>query len=150
MTYDTDPKGSNHTPAEHAVHLHDIVVVGRSSSGQYQPLDVQLCYDTRNPFEIKASFSAIASGKQEWLFSRELLLHGLLVSAGEGDVQIRPCAEGLTAWIDLKSSDDSGSYLANAKDLSGFLDCAYNIIAPGEETSWIDYDLALHRLLSGA
>lgn len=54
------------------------------------PVQVELRYDTRDPFAVVAAFRAGRVGWVEWTFSRDLLADGLLTETGEGDVRIRP------------------------------------------------------------
>src|SRR6266511_226498 len=57
------------------------------------PVQVELRYDTRDPYAVIAAFRTGRAGWVEWVFARDLLADGLLADAGDGDVRIRPSVE---------------------------------------------------------
>jgi hypothetical protein len=54
------------------------------------PVQVEMRYDTRDPYAVQAAFRTGRAGWVEWVFSRDLLTEGLITAAGAGDVRIRP------------------------------------------------------------
>jgi hypothetical protein len=113
------------------------------------PVQVELRYDTRDPFAVVAAFRAGRVGWVEWTFSRDLLADGLLTETGEGDVRIRP-ANGDPEVVVMELSSPSGHALfeAGAQRLAEFLDTTYDIVLPGHETLWTNVDDALGQLIA--
>jgi len=111
------------------------------------PVQVELRYDTRDPFAVVAAFRTGSVRWVEWTFSRDLLADGLLTETGEGDVRIRP-ATGNPEVVVVELSSPSGHALfeAGAQRLADFLDTTYDIVLPGHETVWIDLGEALNPL----
>ncbi|MFC9251867.1 SsgA family sporulation/cell division regulator [Amycolatopsis thailandensis] len=136
-------------PIEHVVHSHHLTFVQESAFSSDIPVDVELRYDTRDPFAVTARFGR-QPGETIWLFSRELLAEGLIEPAGEADVRIGPCTRTLL-WvkIELRAPSGEASFVVRSDELSDFLDCTYAMVPPGEEQLWIDFDFELHRLVSG-
>ncbi len=113
------------------------------------PVQVELRYDTRDPYAVVAAFRTGRVGWVEWVFSRDLLADGLLARAGEGDVRIQP-GSGNPEIVVLELSSPSGHavFEANAQRLAEFLDASYDIILPGNETLWMNVDDALDQMIS--
>ena len=71
------------------------------------PVQVEMRYDTRDPYAVQAAFRTGRAGWVEWVFSRDLLTEGLLAPAGAGDVRIRP-AEHDAESVEIELSSPSG------------------------------------------
>lgn len=111
------------------------------------PVQVELRYDTRDPYAVQAAFRTGRAGWVEWVFSRDLLTEGLIAQAGDGDVRIRP-AEGEAVEIELSSPSGHATFRALARDVSDFLGRTHDVIQPGSEDDWLDIEHALGLLLS--
>jgi len=113
------------------------------------PVQVELRYDTRDPYAVVAAFRTGRAGWVEWVFSRDLLADGLLARAGEGDVHIRP-GSGNPEIVVMELSSPSGHavFEARAQRLAEFLDASYDIVLPGSETLWMNVDDALDQMIS--
>ena len=111
------------------------------------PVQVELRYDTRDPFAVVAAFRTGRAGWVEWVFSRDLLTEGLIDTAGDGDVRIRP-SEGETVEIELSSPSGHATFRALAREVSEFLQRTHEVIEPGSEDDWLDLEHALGLLLS--
>jgi sporulation and cell division protein SsgA len=113
------------------------------------PVHVELRYDTRDPYAVVAAFRTGRAGWVEWVFSRDLLADGLLADAGEGDVQIRPAVDDPEVVIfELSSPSGHAVFETSAYRLADFLDRSYDIVVPGAEILWLDFDNAVEHLLS--
>jgi Streptomyces sporulation and cell division protein, SsgA len=113
------------------------------------PVHVELRYDTRDPFAVVAAFRTGRAGWVEWVFSRDLLADGLLADAGEGDVRLRPAADNPeVVYFELSSPSGHAVFEASAHRLAEFLDRSYDIVVPGAEILWLDFDNAVENLLS--
>ncbi|HEU0086594.1 MAG TPA: SsgA family sporulation/cell division regulator [Pseudonocardiaceae bacterium] len=113
------------------------------------PVQVELRYDTRDPFAVVAAFRTGRAGWVEWVFSRDLLADGLLTEAGEGDVRIRPGAgEPEVVVVELSSPSGHAVFEASAQRLAEFLDASYDVVLPGHEALWSNVDDALGHLIA--
>lgn len=111
------------------------------------PVQVELRYDTRDPYAVQAAFRTGRAGWVEWVFSRDLLTEGLIGSAGDGDVRIRPVADDAVE-IELSSPSGHATFRAATRDVSDFLSRTHDVIEPGGEDRWLDLEHALGMLLS--
>jgi hypothetical protein len=112
-------------------------------------VEVELGYDTRDPYAVTAAFHAGPAGTVEWCFARDLLADGLIDDAGIGDVRIGPVADNIEL-VSLVVSSPAGvaMFEAYAEDLAEFLDRTYDLVLPGTESSWVSVDDALTTLVS--
>ncbi|RJQ75681.1 SsgA family sporulation/cell division regulator [Pseudonocardiaceae bacterium YIM PH 21723] len=113
------------------------------------PVQVELRYDTRDPYAVVAAFRTGRSGWVEWVFSRDLLADGLIADAGDGDVRIRPVIdEPEIVVIELSSPSGHAMFEASAQELAEFLDRTYDVVMPGNENLWVNVDDALTHLIA--
>jgi hypothetical protein len=113
------------------------------------PVQVELRYDTRDPYAVIAAFRTGRAGWVEWVFSRDLLADGLLAETGDGDVRIRPAPDDPeTVIFELNSPSGHAVFETSAHRLADFLDRTYDIVVPGGEAPWMDFDNAVEHLLS--
>ena len=111
------------------------------------PVQVELRYDTRDPYAVQAAFRTGRAGWVDWVFSRDLLTEGLIGPVGDGDVRIRP-ADGDAVEIELSSPSGHATFRATVGDVSDFLGRTHDVIQPGSEDDWLDLEHALGLLLS--
>ncbi|MBV9846932.1 MAG: SsgA family sporulation/cell division regulator [Kutzneria sp.] len=113
------------------------------------PLEVELRYDTTDPFAVVASFRPGREDCVEWAFSRDLLADGLIGAVGDGDIRIRPSMRDVEmVVVELRSPAGEAVFEAPAEKLADFLDTTYDVLMPGEEHLWVDIDAELSRLTS--
>ena len=113
------------------------------------PLEVELRYDTLDPFAVVAAFRPGRDDCVEWAFARDLLADGLIGDAGEGDIRVRPSDSDVEmVVVELRSPSGQAVFEAPAEDLAEFLDETYEIVMPGNEHLWVDIDAELMRLTS--
>lgn len=112
-------------------------------------VEVELRYDTRDPYAVTAAFRAGPSGCVEWCFARDLLADGLIEEAGLGDVRIGPAADAVELVVLIVSSPAGlAVFEGYAEDLADFLDRTYDVVLPGTESCWVSVDDALTTLVS--
>jgi hypothetical protein len=112
------------------------------------PVQVEVRYDTRDPYAIIAAFRTGKTGWVEWVFSRDLLADGLIAAAGEGDVRIRPATDNPeVVVVELSSPSGHAMFEASAEELADFLDRTYDVVLPGSEHLWVNVDDALATLI---
>jgi Streptomyces sporulation and cell division protein, SsgA len=113
------------------------------------PLEVEMRYDTTDPYAVAASFQPGRDDCVEWAFARDLLADGLIGNAGDGDIRIRPSVNDVEmVVVELRSPSGEALFEAPAEDLADFLDETYGIVMPGDEHLWVDIDAELSRLTS--
>ncbi|MGW4132272.1 SsgA family sporulation/cell division regulator [Amycolatopsis japonica] len=150
MNNESTPSVSENVAIKHVAHSHDVVFVREIEGAENVLVDVELTYDTHDPFAIRARFLRDTPNEIEWLFSRELLAAGMLVPSGDGDVRISPtAADPPGVRVELKTPDGAATFMVTAEDLKDFLDCSEAMVPYGDESLWIDFDFELHRLASG-
>ncbi|MGH3631910.1 MAG: SsgA family sporulation/cell division regulator [Sciscionella sp.] len=112
------------------------------------PVQVELRFDTRDPYAVVAAFRTGRSGWVEWVFARDLLADGLIADAGEGDVGVRPAVDDpAVVVLALSSPSGQATFEASAEELADFLDRTYDVVLPGNEHQWVDVDDALAQLI---
>lgn len=112
------------------------------------PLPVSLRYSANDPYAVRAVFSGDGM-EVEWVFARDLLRTGLTTPIGDGDVHVWP------SWgtgrellmISLTSPDGQAVLEAAAADVRSFLDRTAVVVPDGDESSHLDLDTTLARLL---
>jgi hypothetical protein len=113
------------------------------------PVRVELRYDTRDPYAVVAAFRTGKAGWVEWVFARDLLADGLIATAGEGDVRIRPSIDDPeVVVVELSSPSGHAVFEASAQEFADFLDRTYDVVLPGNEHLWVDVDEALTHMIS--
>jgi Streptomyces sporulation and cell division protein, SsgA len=113
------------------------------------PLPVSLRYSASDPYAVRAVFSGDGV-EVEWVFARDLLRTGLSTPVGDGDVHVWP------SWgtgrellmISLTSPDGQAVLEATADDVRRFLDRTAIVVPDGEESSFLNLDAAVARLLT--
>jgi Streptomyces sporulation and cell division protein, SsgA len=113
------------------------------------PLVASLCYSADDPYAVLMAFHVGTEDPVEWIFSRELLSHGLHGPAGEGDVQVWPGDDHGQGVLNIALSSPFGHahFEAPMAAIAEFLNRTFGIIAAGSESDFIDVDSELDELL---
>ncbi|MGW2248642.1 SsgA family sporulation/cell division regulator [Kitasatospora sp. NPDC001660] len=108
-------------------------------------LEVGWSYRSDEPHAIALDFASYQPDAV-WTLSRDLLVAGLHVPVGEGDVHVAPFAD---AYVLIALAGDEGVALlaASADAVARFLAAAARIVPPGLEHTRIDWDQGLRGLL---
>ncbi|GGM72826.1 sporulation protein SsgA [Lentzea pudingi] len=114
-------------------------------SGRPLPVDVELGYRADDPHAVTMTFRM---GRQEtvWLVSRDLLADGLITTSGAGDVRLRP-HNSTTAVLELRSDVSHAVFHVQSAELQEFLNSTYDVVAPGCENDYVDFEVELRKLL---
>lgn len=113
------------------------------------PVDVELRYDTRDPFAVYALFEPEGARAVQWILSRDLLADGLIVRSGDGDVRVWPAPENEEmVIIEFVTPKGQARFEAHAQDLADFLDTTYEVVLPGAEENWFDFDAEIERMIA--
>ena len=103
-----------------------------------------LDYTTRDPYAVRATFTRACHSPVVWVFARELLLVGVARHAGAGDVQVYPSGDDVI--LELNSPEGSARLAASSADLRRFGAQMLAVVAPGDESAFIDVDAELAAL----
>ncbi|GHH28791.1 sporulation protein SsgA [Lentzea cavernae] len=114
-------------------------------SGRPLPVDVELGYRADDPHAVTMTFRM---GRQEtvWLVSRDLLADGLITTSGAGDVRLRP-HNSTTAVLELRSDVSHAVFHVQSSELQEFLNSTYDVVSPGCENDFVDFEVELRKLL---
>ena len=127
----------------------DLTAMLVADDGAGIPVHAVFRYDVSDPYAVRAAFSSPASPMVTWIFARELLTHGVLDVAGQGDVQVwRAAGEPHDVCIGLNSPDGHAILQVSGAALSTFLRKTFALCWPGEEDVHLDTDQAIEPLLA--
>ena len=113
------------------------------------PVNVDLTYNSRDPYAVQASFRTGNGTAVDWVFARDLLHDGLIGPAGTGDVRVQPMPLNPTrVQLELSSPSGHAVFTTCAQALGEFLHRTYVAVPPETEYSWLDFDVALTDLLN--
>jgi hypothetical protein len=113
------------------------------------PVPCRLAYAATAPFEVAAEF-ATADGPVTWVFARDLVRDGLTRAVGEGDVVVWPSRgpEGDVVCLALSSPSGRALLEADGAAVAAFVARTDALVPPGSESSLLDLDDVVGRLLS--
>ncbi|WP_093840184.1 SsgA family sporulation/cell division regulator [Streptomyces aidingensis] len=128
---------------------------------------VELHYTSADPYAVRLTFTLAGDPPVSWVFARELLVDGVSMPTGDGDVRVSPCrAEpGIGAApgpqpapdgacppdrvrIELRVGAEQAVMSMGTWPLLAFLDRSSRLVPLGRETSYQDINAALERILS--
>ena len=129
------------------------------------PLMAGLSYSCADPYAIRMAFKVGTDEPVEWILARDLLAAALHGSEGLGDVRAWPTAascdpDAATAGqsaaeqqilnIAMSSPYGQAQFEVSAKAIEDFLQRTYQLVATGQESSYLNFDAELIELLSQA
>jgi hypothetical protein len=113
------------------------------------PVEVELRYDTRDPFAVYALFEPEGARAVQWILSRDMLADGLIVRTGEGDVRMWPAPDDAEmVLVEFVTPKGQARFEAVAQDIADFLDTTYEVVLPGDEEQWFDFDDEIQRMIA--
>ena len=107
-------------------------------------VNAELRYYCEDPFAVQMLLSVDQSPAICWTFGRELLLNGVNVPTGLGDVQVYPTHDGVI--VELRSGSSSAALLAYAPDVAEFIDRTLAVVPLDAEIEHYDIDAELAQL----
>ena len=113
-------------------------------------VSVDLCYDTTDPYAVRAMFRMADDQQVSWVFARDLLSEGMTEASGDGDVRIWP------TWHDghevvrivLRSPDGEALLQTPRFALDEFLSASFALCPRGRESRHLQIDLWLVALFA--
>ncbi|MCT9090404.1 SsgA family sporulation/cell division regulator [Streptomyces sp. ASQP_92] len=112
-------------------------------------IPVELTYEATDPYAVRMTFHLPGDAPVTWAFGRELLLDGINVATGDGDVRIEPThpEELCDVRIRLQVGDDRALFRSGAAPLVAFLDRTDKLVPLGQEWTLGDFDEHLEDAL---
>ena len=125
------------------------------------PLTAGLSYSCADPYAVRMAFDIGTDKPVEWILARDLLAAALHGREGLGDVRAWPSAASCdpdaaaTAGqeilnIAMSSPYGQAQFEVSARTIERFLQRTYQLVATGQESSYLDFDAELTELLSQA
>jgi hypothetical protein len=107
-------------------------------------VNAELRYYCDDPFAVQMLLSIDQSPAICWTFGRELLMTGVLMPAGIGDVQVYPTHDGVI--IELRSGGAAARLLAHTPDISAFTDRTLAVVQRESEMDHYNLDIDLSAM----
>lgn len=104
-------------------------------------VNAELRYHCDDPFAVQMLLSVDQSPAICWTFGRELLMTGVYMPTGIGDVQVYPTHDGVI--IELRSGGAAARLLAHTPDINAFTDRTLALVPLGTEMDHYMLDIDL-------
>ena len=129
------------------------------------PLTAGLSYNCADPYAVRMAFDIGTDKPVEWILARDLLAAALHGSEGLGDVRAWPSAASCDPDVAAIGGGAAGHTILNiamtspygqaqfevsARAIEKFLQWSYQLVAIGQESSYLNFDDELTELLSQA
>jgi hypothetical protein len=116
--------------------------------GQEMPLLTRWSYRADDPYAVTMSISRPSGRWINWLMARDLVVEGMLASAGLGDVRVAPFSDEEFDIIEVKIGDDEGfASLEFDRDLmERFLAATFEVVELGAESDVIDVAAEIEKI----
>jgi hypothetical protein len=118
-------------------------------------LNAQFSYDPADPYAVSLVIAGPdpADAPTTWTFARDLLFVGLGEPVGDGQVHVFPGeSDDGSPTVLIELSDDMLDILLGATpaDVEAFLAMTYGMVAPGQESDFLDVDAVIAAILDAA
>ncbi len=134
--------------AQHTADHHQVTTATTEmiliSDDSLPAVNAELRYYRDDPFAVQMLLSVDQSPAICWTFGRELLLAGVSMPAGIGDVQVYPTHDGVI--IELRSGGATARLLAHTPDISSFTDRTLVVVPLDSEMDHYDLDIDLSAI----
>ena len=136
-------------PQHRAAH-HQVITAATEmiliSDASLPAVNAEMHYHCDDPYAIQLLLSVDQSPAICWIFGRELLMTGVRMPTGIGDVQVYPTHDGVI--IELRSGSTVAKLLAHIPDLTAFTDRSLEVVPFGTEMDHYDLDQGLAAVSS--
>ncbi|MFF7330550.1 SsgA family sporulation/cell division regulator [Streptomyces sp. NPDC008150] len=112
-------------------------------------IPVELRYESGDPYAVRLTFHLPGDAPVTWAFGRELLVDGVAVASGEGDVRIRPDGSDVPGdvLIRLQVGSEQALFRSSGAPLVAFLDRTDKLVPLGQEGVLGEFDAHLDEAL---
>lgn len=114
------------------------------SDGSLPAVNAEFRHYCDDPFAVQMLLSVDQSPAICWTFGRELLIAGVCMPAGIGDVQVYPTHDGVI--IELRSGGASARLLAHTPDIEDFTDRTLTVVPLDSEMDHYNLDIDLSAM----
>ena len=129
--------------AQHTAVHHQVTTAATEmiliSDATLPAVDAEFRYTCDDPFAVQLLLSVEKSPAISWTFGRELLINGVGMPSGVGDVQVYPTHDGVI--IELRSGGLVARLLAHSPDVVDFTDNTLELVPLGTEMDHYGIDL---------
>src|SRR6478752_4903998 len=132
-----EKKMSQHTADHHQVTTAATEMI-LLSEATLPAVDAELRYSCDDPFAVQMLLSVDQSPAISWVFGRELLMTGVSMPAGIGDVQVYPTHDGVI--IELRSGGAVATLLGHIPDFREFTNATAELVPLGSEMDHYSLD----------
>lgn len=114
------------------------------------PMPCTLGYSVADPFAVSAAFRS-GDGVVTWSFARDLLIEGMAVPSGVGDIRIAPvhAVGGTQLRIELSSPAGNAVLVGPIGPVAEFVAKSLDMLPQGYEWQHLNFDTGLAELLNG-
>ncbi|WP_051845180.1 SsgA family sporulation/cell division regulator [Streptomyces globisporus] len=101
-------------------------------------IDTTLGYTSRNPHALSITFHLLDPDPVVWHLDREMVVIGSLAPTGDGEVHLRPAADG-TLLLRLGPAGHRAEVLVDANGLTAVVRETFALVPQGTEEHHIDW-----------
>lgn len=103
------------------------------------PIPTRIYYDAlSDPYAVRFEFIEPGTKKVVWTFGRDLLIEGLKLPTGLGDVKVRP--EFDAVWILISAPGGSCNFRYNRSDIQDFVNRMTYLVPRDKEHELVNWD----------
>ncbi|MEU1281519.1 SsgA family sporulation/cell division regulator [Streptomyces sp. NPDC005805] len=114
------------------------------------PVEAVFRYTADDPFAARVEFRRPGLPPVTWFMARDLLVRGVRVLSGTGEVRLRPVpGPGRDGVVHLRLGTPRAHalFVVDRSGLSRWLDRTFALVPRGAESSHVDWDAVTGRLL---
>ena len=111
------------------------------SDASIPAVNTEFRYHCNDPFAVQMLLSVDQSPTISWVFGRDLLINGVSMPSGIGDVQVFPTHDGVI--IELRSGTTVARLLAHIPDVEDFTERTLELVPLGTEMDHYDLNSGL-------
>lgn len=124
------------------IHHEQVVVL----HGATTPVQTRWSYRKDEPFAVTVAFCAERGRWVEWLFARDLLIDGLTMPAGLGDLRVRPGEDPDILVLEISSPSGNAVFELDREATEEFLATTLEMVPAGAEDDYFDVNRLLDEL----
>jgi hypothetical protein len=121
-----------------AVYQSQFVLLNHSTT----PVLSRLSFHIDEPFAVSVAFRTGGGRWIEWTFARDLLVTGLTVPSGIGDVRMRPdlSEDETLLTVEIESPDGYATFELELEHVETFVNATIELVPLGAESEYFDVD----------
>jgi len=133
-----------------ATTIHHEHIAALHTDGEPMPVSTRWTYRADEPFALTVAFATERGRWVEWIFARDLLIDGLEVTSGEGDLRVSPHPiDPDVLLLEIRSPSGRATFEMDRDDTEDFLAATLELVPVGTESTHFDIDRLLGDLTTG-